>query len=95
MDIRRIFLLLILSSCTYNNNATNIRSVTKGMKLSDVDSIMGKPVNIIIGPLSKGFPKHDSCCFIYEYEGELGASDNYSIWFSKNDSTVSFIGNGE
>ena len=75
--------LLVFFSCsnTSNDKSNNIFDVQIGMKLSIVDSIMGKPIKV-------EFPKHDTCCFVYEYSAAIGGSENSTIWFSKNDSMV-------
>lgn len=85
-----LVVLALLTSCGNegNDNSTKIKMIENGMRVSTVDSIMESPIEIIVGPFDKAYPKHDTCCFIYIYEGVYGGSGNFSIWFSKKDSVV-------
>ena len=93
--MRKILILIgftvLLYSCLSeaNRNFNNLKKVEIGMTMHQVDSIMkNKPKTI-----EKAF--WDDNLFVYYYNSGFGASDDFSIVFSKRDSLVTSIGFGD
>lgn len=57
------------------------------MKIQEVEEIMGKPDTVL--PV---FNRPD--LFEYQYESPMGMSDDFYIFFSKEDSVITGINNG-
>ena len=90
-------LLSFCFGCKALDNAKNIRSLSKGMTIAEVDIIMGKPMNVY----TETYPDdtirypYDERRFFFEYESGTGMSSEYRVYFNIKDSLVSDIGYGE
>jgi hypothetical protein len=80
-------LSLLLFSCGGNKHFDNLAKVKKGMRINDVDIIMGTPDSSFVDPA-------DPTQLKYRYNGSFGMSDDMYIYFSLPDSSVKYIYNG-
>lgn len=80
-------LLTLFLSCTYNKDFNNLANIKKGMKMADVDAIMGVPDSSYVNPA-------DRSQIMYRYNATLGMSDDMYIYFSLPDSVVKYVYNG-
>ena len=92
-----IILLVIVgfSSCDISEkkakqNYENLKKVKIGMTMDTVVKIMGDPDTIIIDPY-----KSQDRYYRYLYQSEFGMSDNFYVFFSKEDSLVFSINYGD
>lgn len=85
------FLLILSLGCSEsqeNKNYESLKKIKLGMNYDDVINILGAPTNI-------GQFDHDSLRFSIAYSSVSGSSDDYYIFFSKRDSIVVAIGDGQ
>jgi hypothetical protein len=84
--------ILFLSSCwgdpKLDKNAKNIREVKVGMTVPSVEKVMGKPDSLVFFPTEPDV-------FMFMYNVPVGMSDNIYVAFSKTDSTVLRINDGQ
>jgi len=79
-----------MTSCSQtkaDKNAELIKKITPGMTDKQVRSIMGQPDKIETQPL---FDQE----YNFLYEAPMSYSDNFRVFFTKEDSTVLRIGDG-
>jgi hypothetical protein len=81
--------LLFLSGC-YDKRYSDIKKVKKGMNVYQVIKIMGRPDTIII----KNPHVPVDSLFEYNWNAPILASSNFEVHFSKKDSTVKYIVEG-
>lgn len=83
--------LLGLTACkdspVADKNAENLKKLKLGMRIEEVEKIMGTPETIEIYPFNKEE-------YVFRYLSPFGYSDQFYIFISRKDSTVVRIGNG-
>jgi outer membrane protein assembly factor BamE (lipoprotein component of BamABCDE complex) len=91
MKVTWIVLLISIAACDSprsEENAENLKQIGVGMRIEEVEKIMGKPAKIIISPYEPN--RYD-----FMYNAPFGMSDNFHIYISREDSTVISINNGQ
>lgn len=81
--------ILFLNSCggdpKLDRNVENIREIKVGITVSSVEKIMGKPDSVL---------SWEPNVFMYMYDVPIGMSDNIYVRFSKSDSIVLSVVDG-
>lgn len=86
-----IILLLVLTSCGSSPRATanaeNLKKLKPGMRIEELNKIMGMPDVIEIQPFA-----NDE--YVFQYLSPSGNSDNFYVFVSRSDSTILRIADG-
>ncbi len=91
MKATSVILLISIVACNSprsEENAEKLKRIEIGMRIEEVEKIMGKPARITIAPYRPN--KYD-----FMYNAPAGTSDNFHIYISREDSTVISINNGQ
>lgn len=82
-----VVLSLLFVSCGDDEDFDNLAEVKEGMRIDEVDIIMGAPDSSFVDPA-------DTTQLKYRYNGLFGMSDHMYIYFSLPDSIVKYVYNG-
>ena len=85
------FLIILFSGCSESQeskNYENFKKIKLEMDYNEVINIMGSPMN-------SAQLNNDTLRFSIAYSSVSGSSDDYYIFFSKRDSIVVAIGDGQ
>lgn len=88
-----VILLFTFVSCEGKRNFHNLQNVKKGMKVSEVYDIMGKPKAIVNNIALQN--ADNSKLFELVYEPPFASSDCIYIHITTTDSTVYYINDGQ